>query len=283
MTEEEAFTILNLDPTNNPVDIKKAYHRLALKYHPDKNNSEEAICRFQEICEAYEVLQKEEKQNHITPNYMELLKTFLKTFVDENIVVIVMNKLANICEDRGIELLKRLNPVILKKILVMVQQFSDVLHFSEEFMDKIQKVNNDERWIVHPSLEDIFEERVYRLVIQEKIYWVPLWHHRLVFDGPEGDIHVECFPILPDHVTIDEYNHLHVKIVRTRDEIWLSDILEFQIGGKTFSVPRDKLVIKENQMIRIQKMGIPLIQFGSNIYDVSRRGDIFLYLTLSKK
>jgi len=44
-------------------DIKKAYRRLAMQYHPDRNNgSKEAEERFKEITEAYEVLRDTDKR-----------------------------------------------------------------------------------------------------------------------------------------------------------------------------------------------------------------------------
>jgi uncharacterized protein YaaR (DUF327 family) len=282
MTEREAQKVLDLNEIYESTDVKKAYYRLALRYHPDKNKTEEAKQKFQEICQAYEILQKEEKQENIT-DYFELLRTFLQYFIDESIVSIVMNKLANVCEKKGMDLLKRLQPSVLKKILEIIKKFEEVLHFSNEFKEEVEKINNDERWIIHPSLEDLFGEKVFRLVIKDNTYWVPVWHHHLVFDGPEGDIYVECFPILlgkEDEVSIDEYNHLHVKIVKTREEIWETENIQFQLGGKTFSVPRDKLVIKEHQVYRIPKEGIPLIQFRDRMYDVSHRGDVFVYITI---
>ncbi|KAG1051175.1 hypothetical protein G6F43_006601 [Rhizopus delemar] len=43
-------------------DIKKAYKRLALQYHPDKNSTPEAEEKFKDICEAYEVLSDPRKR-----------------------------------------------------------------------------------------------------------------------------------------------------------------------------------------------------------------------------
>ncbi len=44
-------------------DVKKAYRKLALKYHPDRNEgSKEAEARFREVTEAYEVLRDSEKR-----------------------------------------------------------------------------------------------------------------------------------------------------------------------------------------------------------------------------
>lgn len=53
---EEYYQILGVSPGSNNADIKKAYRKLALQYHPDHNQSEEARERFLKITEAYEVL-----------------------------------------------------------------------------------------------------------------------------------------------------------------------------------------------------------------------------------
>lgn len=51
------YEILELTPTATEPDIRKAYKKLSLKWHPDKNNnSTEATNKFKQISEAYQVL-----------------------------------------------------------------------------------------------------------------------------------------------------------------------------------------------------------------------------------
>ncbi|CAF1644864.1 unnamed protein product, partial [Didymodactylos carnosus] len=59
-----------LSPSATDDDIKKAYRRLALKYHPDKNPDNKVVAgeKFKEIAEAYEVL-TDENQKTIYDRY----------------------------------------------------------------------------------------------------------------------------------------------------------------------------------------------------------------------
>lgn len=60
---KDYYKILGIQKGANDDEIKKAYRKLALKYHPDKNKSPGAEERFKEVAEAYEVLSDKKKRD----------------------------------------------------------------------------------------------------------------------------------------------------------------------------------------------------------------------------
>jgi DnaJ family protein B protein 4 len=63
---KDYYQVLGIDKDATPDQIKKAYRKLAMKWHPDKNpdNKEEAEQKFKEVGEAYSVLSDETKRKN---------------------------------------------------------------------------------------------------------------------------------------------------------------------------------------------------------------------------
>lgn len=64
MSKRDFYEILGVDKSATQEEIKKAYRKQAIKYHPDKNpGDKEAEAKFKESAEAYEVLSNQEKRS----------------------------------------------------------------------------------------------------------------------------------------------------------------------------------------------------------------------------
>lgn len=63
MSKRDYYEVLGVDKGANERDIKKAYKRLAMKYHPDRNDGDKAQEeKFKEVQEAYEILTDSQKR-----------------------------------------------------------------------------------------------------------------------------------------------------------------------------------------------------------------------------
>lgn len=67
---KDYYKILGIARGASDEDIKKAYRKLALKYHPDKNKEAGAEEKFKEVAEAYEIL-SDPKKKEIFDKYGE--------------------------------------------------------------------------------------------------------------------------------------------------------------------------------------------------------------------
>lgn len=60
---KDYYAVLGIQKDASEEDIKKAYRKQALRYHPDKNKSPGAEDKFKEIAEAYDVLSDPKKKD----------------------------------------------------------------------------------------------------------------------------------------------------------------------------------------------------------------------------
>ncbi len=65
MSKRDYYEVLGINKSANKDEIKKAYRKLALKYHPDKNKGDKAAEeKFKEASEAYHVLSDDKRKNN---------------------------------------------------------------------------------------------------------------------------------------------------------------------------------------------------------------------------
>ena len=298
----KAIQILNI-PENIPIDedvIKRYYRMMALKYHPDKNKSDDASIKFQEISSAYEYLKihftKEPYVEPIFTTYDNLLHIFINQALNDDfqkqiiylLISRILNKTTNKLIDMSLNFLEKIDISILKKIHDFLMFYSDIFH-SLDFLEKINKIiqkkekkigeTYPECIILNPLLEDLFENNLYMLKEKEHSILVPLWHHELIYDLSGIELYVECYPILPENIRIDEENNIHIYLEYSLKEIWSLDFLNIKLGNREFIIKRGDLHMLDFQTYIIKNEGISKID-EEDIYNISVKSDLFFYIDI---
>ena len=292
MNRTRAYQVLGVeetDPSPSLEVIKRQYRIRILKYHPDKNPSPEAADRFRETKEAYDFLQSHQTPDSAIPSYEQVLKSFLSTVLsgETNIATLVLIRLLRVCRNQVIsylrEYLRKIDRPVLQKVYDVLHRYQDAFHLPPSLLSSIQDILSEaeECIVLHPSLDDLFLENIYKLKHGSETFLVPLWHQDMVYDLQGKDLHVKCFPILPDHMELDEWNNLYVHVDYTARELWGKTVVEVEVGGRIYTFEPSVLRFTDTaQHIICQEAGISAINVD-DAFDVSVKQHVELIVHVS--
>lgn len=297
----------NLDIETSPnvlslEELKRKYRLKALKYHPDKNKSPDAVAKFQEIQSSYEYLLKSHSfmmddqdeddddpyMEKNAPKYVSILFSFLKNVLKEDnyttLIYTVLGKVATACEATVLENLEKLDKHTLQKIYEIARTYREVLHVDLDFLEKVEaivsaKKQNEKSIIMNPLIDDLLENNLYKMTVEGNTLVIPLWHHELVYDISGVDLYVKCSPILPDNIRLDEDNNVHISVEYNIDTIWGKEYVEVPLGKYTYPLELKLLKFTEEQTVIFVKQGISRIN-TKEMYDISRKSDVYVHVKL---
>ena len=282
--------------------VRRQYRKMALQHHPDKNDgSKESNEKFKAINEAYHHLKNvnERKQTpfqegQMPSSYADLLGLFIHSIImrtttnkTDSFIQIIKDILVSY-KDVSVSMFEGFDKSILVEVYEFMSKYKHVLHVSPEILTQLKnivkdKCKNDQIYILNPTLSDLFEGNVYKLLVNEKTYYVPLWNAETYFEGGDaGDIVVRCIPELPENISIDENNnvYIHTNVKLTSDLLEQEYICVPIYSKKKMNLNVSELRIIKKQTIMFRKEGI--YQMNENMpYDTRMLSDIIVCLQLT--
>ena len=298
MNYQKACKILELESPFTKEEVKKQYHKNALRFHPDKcreKNSE----KFREVQEAYEFLKEyNSSETFKTDAHEKWYKIYLSSLFSDDIlqseiVDRVVQKVSKLCVNKSLSYLKTMPTENLILLYNTIQDFkSDIttngfnIINDIDIIDEIErilteKLKNNNTYLIKTSLDDLFKHNVYKLQYEDKEFLIPLWHNELYYSHNKTEIIVKCIPELPEHITIDEDNNIHVSVRVSLYTLFKNPDkkLEISVGQQTFSILVEDLYIREYQIYTLKKQGIARID-TNDMYSIKKISDIHVHIKL---
>ena len=261
----EAQEVLGIGPEQMTAKaITSAYHRLALKHHPDMTDGSDAA--FVRISDAKEVLLERAEKNttqsapvsetqaKVHPEIDHVVKAFLSQLTSAQITTVWA--LSSCTDTRAL--------------------------FGESVVSELQKQIREvcEVITIKPTIASALAQLVYPLQVKGETFYVPLWHSRVEFDCRGRILIVNIDTVVPSHVTIDIDNIIHVRVAHRSTTLLRAGYLDVCVGDRTFRLWASSISTVQSQSISLGRIGLPRVNCCDPL-DVDSLMEIMVHLTLS--
>jgi len=284
----DLYSILEVKENSTLNDIKKAYKKLALKYHPDKTNMDST--KFIEISNAYSILSDENKRKE----YNNILKRSNHKYKDENIIENMLDNLKSLIKDEYYQKILLIFGDKLINILLENGSLSfNSLIFNHNFLDIDITVKYTLEEVINLKEKIITYNRKTRDIFTESIFPIDYYQNyenegeEIIFSNDfciRGDININI------SITNKTYNGYTYEILNTDLYTTLKKRIKKDgnfsikyINGKKLKFNIDELEkerIDIGYIIKIPNLGLYYQDEKSNNISISnctiKRGNLFL-------
>jgi len=233
-------------------------------------------------------------------SYMSIFRTFIQSLLQKMTVIsqenthLTISTLIKIivedCQELSIKMFEDLDKESAYTIYEIITTYHKAFHISVEKMALFEKIMRskmalDNLVVISVSLGDLMgDNNIYVLEHEDKTFYVPLWHTELYYnlcktETASIDLIVRCIPVIPSHIYIDTNNDIYIDIRMKIADLLEKNSIDFDVGGKNFTISAEALYIKNNQTYILRGAGIPTIN-AKNMYDTSDKSSIVVNIEL---
>ena len=293
MDYNEACRILEISEKHTEECIKRGYHRMALKHHPDKGGDPE---KFKKILEAKNKLMNQyrkvplQKDINYNITFSELLSKLLRQIApdvewDSIFIDTTFNEILKGCHDISLKVFTRLKKDRAIKIYEILSKYNEIFCLKVETLNSMkeiikEKMKDDNIIILQPKIKDLMNDKIYKLELGETIHYVPLWHNELYFDVSDNDLIVQIIPDIDSNIVIGPNNDIAMDYELHLLDAYRNETRDIYMGGSKFTINTNELKLTEQkQVFTFKNRGLLRID-TNDIFDSSKRGDVYIAIKL---